>query len=81
VAAGAAALEAAARPLGPSRGLGLYRVVEAGARAAAIAAALARRGVRVGELPGGRLVLAPALDQAVAAAAALTRALAEEGLA
>jgi 4-aminobutyrate aminotransferase-like enzyme/GNAT superfamily N-acetyltransferase len=81
LAAGVAALEAALAPLGPVLGLGLYRVVEAGERAAAIAAGLADCGVRVGELPGGRLAFAPPLDRAQSDAAALARALAEAGLA
>lgn len=52
----------------PSHGAGLYRVLEAGDRAASLAQALRERGARTRELPGGRLVIAPALDQAQDAA-------------
>ncbi len=56
-------------------GIGLYRVAAAGERAASIAARLTKVGVRARQIPGGRLAFAPALDQAKAAADALTSAL------
>jgi 4-aminobutyrate aminotransferase-like enzyme/ribosomal protein S18 acetylase RimI-like enzyme len=55
----------------PSSGAGAYRVIDAGDRAAALAATLAERGVRVRRFPGGRLGVIPALDQIEAAAGAL----------
>jgi hypothetical protein len=51
-----------------SQGVGLYRILEAGDRADALAQAMADQGVRTRQLPGGRLVVAPALDQAQEAA-------------
>lgn len=56
-------------------GLGLYRVAAAGERAGAIAERLAKLGLRPRVFPQGRLAFAPALDQAQAAAEALTSAL------
>jgi RHH-type transcriptional regulator, proline utilization regulon repressor / proline dehydrogenase / delta 1-pyrroline-5-carboxylate dehydrogenase len=73
----------------PSRGLGLYRVIDASGasgasdasgasgRAAEIIAHLHERGVRVRGLANQHLVVAPAMDQAEPAAAALGRALEE----
>ncbi|MDB4960026.1 MAG: Aldehyde Dehydrogenase [Myxococcales bacterium] len=58
-------------------GLGAYRVISAGQRAAAIADLLADRGILVRRFPGGRLGLIPALDQIEAAASALGTALRE----
>ena len=58
-----------------SSGLGAYRVIDAGDRAVQLAAQLAERGVSVRRFPGGRLGVAPALDQIEAAAAALGEAL------
>jgi acetylornithine/succinyldiaminopimelate/putrescine aminotransferase len=58
-------------------GLGLYRVLEAGERADALAEALAARGLKVRRLPQGRLTVAPGLDVAEAAARALEAALRE----
>jgi adenosylmethionine-8-amino-7-oxononanoate aminotransferase len=48
--------------LGLTTGLGLYRVIDAGERAAAVRAKLAERGVLVRAFPGGRLGVIPALD-------------------
>ncbi len=58
-------------------GEGLLRVLHAGARADALHAALAQRGLRARRYPGGRLALAPRLDVATEAAQALERALLE----
>lgn len=78
LAAGSAALDAAlaATPL-PSAGLGAYRVISAGDKAAALAEHLADRGLRTRTYPGGRIAIVPALDQLEAAAAALATALRE----
>ena len=75
---GVAALDTAlaATPL-PSAGLGAYRVISAGDKAAALAEHLADRGLRVRTYPGGRIAIVPALDQLEAAAAALATALRE----
>jgi hypothetical protein len=76
VAAASEALDAAlAATDHPSRGLGLYRVIDGGAEADRLADALADAGVRVRRFPNGRLGLAPALDTAVEDAAALRDAL------
>lgn len=78
LAAGAAALDRALghAPAGiTSTGLGAYRVIHAGDRAAALAASLEGRGLPVRIFPGGRLGVIPALDQVEAAAAALGEAL------
>ncbi len=56
-------------------GLGLYRVAAAGERAPAIAAHVAKLGIRPRLFPQGRLAFAPPLDLAAAAAEALTSAL------
>jgi 4-aminobutyrate aminotransferase-like enzyme len=56
------------------RGLGLYRVIEAGAAAEAVAAELAARGLRVRVYPRGHLALAPGLDQGEAAGRRLAQA-------
>jgi len=56
-------------------GLGAYRVIDAGAQAAALAATLEERGLLVRRFPGGRLGVIPALDQIDAAAQALGAAL------
>jgi len=58
-----------------SSGLGAYRVIDAGDRAAELAGALAERGIAVRRFPGGRLGVIPALDQIEAAARALAGAL------
>jgi hypothetical protein len=76
VATASAALDQALAPV-TSAGLGAYRVIDAGARAAALAHALAERGVAVRRFPGGRLGVIPALDQIEAAAHALGAALRE----
>lgn len=79
VAAASLALDRALAPLGDAglgaSGLGLYRVIDAGTRAEALAAALAARGLIVRRFPGGALGIAPALDQGEAAARALGEAL------
>ena len=79
MAAASLALDRALAPLGDAglgaAGLGLYRVIDAGTRAEALAAALAARGLTVRRFPGGALGIAPALDQAEAAARALGAAL------
>ena len=80
LAAGSRALDAAlsALPAGATaHGLGAYRVIDAGARAAAIADALLARGLRARRFPNGRLGIIPALDQIDAAARALGAALQE----
>jgi ribosomal protein S18 acetylase RimI-like enzyme len=78
VAGAAAALDQAlARvPAGTrASGLGAYRVIDAGDKAAELAGALAERGIAVRRFPGGRLGVIPALDQIEAAARALAGAL------
>jgi hypothetical protein len=77
---GSAALDDALATLPPgvtAAGAGGYRVLSAGARAAALADQLAERGLPVRRLLGGRLAIAPAIDQLGAAAAALKIALRE----
>ncbi len=69
-----AALEAALAPLGTVRGLGAYRVIDAGERAHTIATGLEDRGVRVRRFPNGRIAVIPALDQLDVAASALAAA-------
>ena len=72
--AGARALDVALAELGDgmtSAGQGLYRVIDAGARADAVASAAQARGVRLRRFPGGKLGVIPPLDRAVAAAQAL----------
>ncbi len=73
------ALDAAlsAAPGLKSAGQGLYRVIDAGDRAAAVEGALAARGVRLRRLPGGKLAVIPPMDRAVAAATALGHVLTE----
>jgi RHH-type transcriptional regulator, proline utilization regulon repressor / proline dehydrogenase / delta 1-pyrroline-5-carboxylate dehydrogenase len=81
VAAASAALDRALAPAQAAgiaaRGLGLYRVLDAGDRAGALADDLAARGIRLRRLPGGRLAVVPTLDGAAAEAAALGAALGE----
>ncbi len=81
LAAASRALDAALAGTGKrgvaAHGAGLYRVLHAGARADAIAAALRERGLAVRVLPGGKLAFIPALDEAEAVAATLGAALAE----
>ena len=77
VAASAAAFDRALAGVNlPARGLGLYRVIDAGERAERLAVALRRRGVLVRRYPNGCLGLSPPLDRAEAAAEAFGRALA-----
>jgi acyl-CoA reductase-like NAD-dependent aldehyde dehydrogenase/4-aminobutyrate aminotransferase-like enzyme/GNAT superfamily N-acetyltransferase len=61
----------------PGAGLGLYRVLDAGARAPEVEESLARHRLRGRRLPGGRLALLPGLDEAALAVRALGQALAE----
>ena len=70
LAPGIAALDAALANV-PSAGLGAYRVISAGDKAAALAEQLADRGLVVRRFPGGRLGIIPALDQVEAAARAM----------
>ncbi|MDX2086889.1 MAG: aldehyde dehydrogenase family protein [Kofleriaceae bacterium] len=74
IAGASAALDAALAGT-KSAGLGAYRVVDAGDRAAALADALDDRGLRVRRFPNGKLGIIPALDQIEAAASALRTAL------
>ena len=60
-----------------SRGMGLYRVLDAGQRADEIAAGLVEQGLIVRRYRGGRIAVAPALDQAQEAGERLARALVE----
>jgi hypothetical protein len=60
-----------------SAGLGAYRVIDAGAMAGSLAAALADRGIAVRRFPNQHLGIIPALDQIEAAAQALGAALRE----
>jgi GNAT superfamily N-acetyltransferase len=76
VPAACAALDAALAGV-TSAGLGAYRVLSPGPSAAALADALAERGLRVRRFPGNRLGIIPALDQLEPAAAALGAALRE----
>jgi 4-aminobutyrate aminotransferase-like enzyme/ribosomal protein S18 acetylase RimI-like enzyme len=78
IAAGAAALDRALAQVAAT-GLGAYRVLDAGAAAAPLAAALAERGICVRKFPNQRLGIIPALDQIEAAAHALGAALREVG--
>jgi RHH-type transcriptional regulator, proline utilization regulon repressor / proline dehydrogenase / delta 1-pyrroline-5-carboxylate dehydrogenase len=80
IAGAAAALDQALghgpRPV-TSAGIGAYRVIDAGAMASTLAAALAERGLMVRRFPNQRLGIIPALDQIEAAAHALGAALRE----
>jgi len=76
LAAASAALDRALAGV-TARGLGAYRVIDAGDRAASIADALDERGLRVRRFPNGKLGIIPALDQIEPAAAALGAALQE----
>jgi acyl-CoA reductase-like NAD-dependent aldehyde dehydrogenase/4-aminobutyrate aminotransferase-like enzyme/GNAT superfamily N-acetyltransferase len=78
IATASAALDQALAPVA-SAGLGAYRVIDAGARSAALADALAARGIAVRRFPNGKLGVIPALDQIEAAAHALGAALRELG--
>ncbi len=61
----------------PARGLGLYRVLDAGERADSLALGLEERGLTVRRFRGGRLAISPPLDRAREAAERLERALEE----
>jgi RHH-type transcriptional regulator, proline utilization regulon repressor / proline dehydrogenase / delta 1-pyrroline-5-carboxylate dehydrogenase len=76
VAGAAAALDQALGPV-TSAGIGAYRVIDAGAMASSLAAALAERGIQVRRFPNQHLGIIPALDQIEAAAHALGAALRE----
>jgi ribosomal protein S18 acetylase RimI-like enzyme len=76
LAAAGAAFDQALDPV-HAAGTGVYRVIDAGARSATLARALADRGIAVRQFPNGRLGIIPALDQAAAAAHALGAALRE----
>ena len=78
IAGASAALDAALGTV-TSAGLGAYRVIEAGAMASSLAAALAERGIAVRRFPNQHLGIIPALDQIEAAAHALGTALREVG--
>ena len=81
IAAASAAFDRALEPLASAgyahRGAGLYRVIEAKAQAAELAASLAARDLTVRDFPGGRLALIPPLDRAAEAAERLGEALRE----
>ncbi|MBL4634545.1 MAG: hypothetical protein JKY56_11770, partial [Kofleriaceae bacterium] len=59
------------------RGTGLYRVIEAGARAEQLLEALSERGLQLRSFPGGKLAVIPCLDSAKEDAAAFGKALGE----
>lgn len=75
----AGAIAALDRALGaspvPHAGLGLYRVLHAGAAADRLYAHCAERGLTLRRFPGGRLGVVPALDQGAAVGDALAAAL------
>lgn len=74
------ALTQALEPLAvPHHGTGLYRVIEAGKRAAAIQATTAKAGFRLRRLHEGRLACVPPLDVAPDTLTALAEALGELG--
>jgi hypothetical protein len=76
IAGQAAQLEAALGKVDlPSYGLGAYRVIHAGDRAATLADALEDKGVDVRRFPGGRLGIIPSLDRIEHAARAIKDAL------
>jgi len=71
-----AALEKALMGSGlPMHGAGLYRVLEAGEGADALAAKLLAEGIRAKRYPGGRLGIAPPLDRAAEAIERISRVL------
>ncbi|HTJ43316.1 MAG TPA: aldehyde dehydrogenase family protein [Kofleriaceae bacterium] len=74
IAAASRALDAALASV-KSHGLGLYRVIDAGDRADAIANALREKDVMVRRFKGGKLGVVPTLDTAAADAHALGEAL------
>lgn len=77
VSAGSAALDRALSDgVLPVDGLGLYRVLAAGDRAAEAAAAFAAVGLRVAVLPNGAIPIAPTLDRAAADAPRIARGIA-----
>jgi acyl-CoA reductase-like NAD-dependent aldehyde dehydrogenase/4-aminobutyrate aminotransferase-like enzyme/ribosomal protein S18 acetylase RimI-like enzyme len=78
IAGAAAALDHALGSV-TSAGIGAYRVIDAGAMASSLAAALAERGIAVRRFPNQHLGIIPALDQIEAAAHALGAALREVG--
>jgi len=74
VSAASEALDAALASV-TAHGRGLYRVIDAGDDADAVAAKLASAGIRVTRFPGGRLGVIPALDRAAHDAPQLQAAL------
>jgi acyl-CoA reductase-like NAD-dependent aldehyde dehydrogenase/4-aminobutyrate aminotransferase-like enzyme/GNAT superfamily N-acetyltransferase len=74
IAGASAALDRALAKVSSS-GLGAYRVIDAGAKAAALADSLADRGIAVRRFRNNRLGIIPALDQIEPAAQALAAAL------
>ena len=81
VARGSSALDKALAPARAagivSRGLGLYRVLDAGARAADLCDGLRRRGVALRRFPTGHVAVVPPLDLAEESAQRLGAALRE----
>mgnify|MGYP001942629523 CR=1 FL=1 len=78
--AAAAELDAACAAKGMAcHGQGLYRVIEAGEGAEALAKALAEAEIKVRVYPGGRLGVAPHLDSAAGDLRALAAALGKQG--
>lgn len=77
VGSASAALDGALAPLASvgiaCDGLGLYRVVRAGDRAAALVSALGAQGARVHAFPHGAIPIAPPLDRAQHDASAIAR--------
>ncbi len=71
------ALELASKAGIKVRGRGLYRVMEAGARAQDLHQALLDKGVRLRLFPGNRLAVIPCLDSALESAHKLRQALGE----
>ncbi|MBK9070228.1 MAG: aldehyde dehydrogenase family protein [Myxococcales bacterium] len=81
VAAGVVALDRALGALEgryAHHGAGLYRTIAAGADAGKVVEAFARRGLHTRRYPNGTVVIAPKLDEAMAAASRLAGAVAEE---
>lgn len=79
VASASLALDQALAPLAGKiemDGLGLYRVLRAGDRSPALLSALSEHGVRARAFPNGAIPIAPPLDGAMQAAAALARGIA-----
>ena len=74
-------MERALDQLGPKYGrfgTGLYRTIAAGADAQRIVEAFGRRGLTTRRYPNGTIVVAPKLDEAMAAASRIASVVAEE---